>query len=90
MFSATPQNLDKDGRFDQAGVVPGSYWLQAFDMSEVGVRVPVEVTDHDVEGVVFTDVYPVDIEGHARFDDDAPHDLSKVLVRLRRLDTDFP
>lgn len=83
-------NLDKDGGFDEGGVPPGSYRLEAMDMTGMGARVPVEVTDRDVEGVIFPALPPVDVKGSLRFDDDAPHDLSKIHIRLRRLDTNFP
>ncbi len=86
----TSLDLDKDGGFDVAGVAPGSYWLEALDMSLVGARVPVEVTDRDVEGVVFPAVPPVEIKGRLHFDDGQPHDLSKVHVRVGRLDTGHP
>jgi Carboxypeptidase regulatory-like domain len=83
--------LDKDGRFDQGGVTPGKYTLQTFEMSEVGTqRVPVQVTDRDVDGVIFPATLPLDVKGRLRFDDDSPHDFSQMSVRLRRLDTDFP
>lgn len=83
-------NLDKDGGFDIAGVLPGTYWLRAFEMSLNGNKVAVEVSDHDVEGVIFGAVPPVEIKGRLRFEDGAPHDLSKLHVHLTRLDTGFP
>lgn len=89
IFDDSPA-LGKDGSFDQSGVAPGSYWLRALDMSLVGIQAPVEVTDRDVEGVVFTAVPPVDLKGQVRFEDDGPHDLSKVLLVVTRLDSSHP
>jgi len=89
-FFGESLNLDKDGRFDQAGVVPGSYWLEALPMSQMAARVPLEVVDRDVEGVIFPAAAPVDIQGKLRFDEDGPHDLSGVHIRLNRLDTSHP
>ena len=82
--------LDKNGAFEVAGVAPGSYWLQAMDMSMVGIKVPVEVTDRDVEGVTFPAIPPVEIRGHLRFDDDEPHDLSKVQLQALRIHSFHP
>jgi hypothetical protein len=82
--------IDKDGGFEVAGVPPGSYWLQSLPMSMAGIRVPVEVTDRDVDGVVFTAVPPVDIMGHLHFEEDGPHDLSKMRIQVMRLDSGHP
>ena len=79
--------LDKDGGFEAAGVLPGNYWLQSLAVSMVGASVAVEVTDRDVEGVVFPLLPPVEVKGHLRFDEDGAHDLSKMHIRLTRLDT---
>ena len=89
IFSDSPA-LGKDGSFDQSGVTPGSYWLRALDMSLVGIEAPVEVTDRDVEGVVFPAVPPVELMGHVRFEDDGPHDLTKVRLVVTRLDSAHP
>jgi hypothetical protein len=89
-FMGDSMPLDKDGAFDQAGVLPGSYRLLALAMSQVGIEVPVEVTDRDVEGVIFTAAPPVEIKGRLRFDDGEPHGLSGIGVRLARLDTGHP
>jgi len=83
-------SLDKDGGFDVAGVMPGSYWLEALDMSLGGTPVAVEVTDRDAEGVVFPAVPPAVLKGRVRFADDGPHDWSKMHVRVIRLDSSHP
>ena len=81
--------LDKDGRFDQAGVVPGSYLLQALAFEEMGTRLPVDVNDRDVEAILNV-VTRGDVKGHVRFDDDGQHDFSKVHIRIRQTNTNHP
>jgi hypothetical protein len=66
-----PANLTPDGKFDLAGVTPGSYVLVT-DYWENGgrltARVPVEVGSADVEGVVLQLQPGLSVSGTVRFE----------------------
>ena len=87
LAAVTGVDLKKSG-FDLAGVTPGSYWLrfmtQGADRSEG--KVPVEVTDRNVEGVVLNSVAAMTLKGSVRVDDGEPRDVSKVYLSLNLLD----
>jgi len=74
----------KRGAFDIAGVTPGIYWLRLISPmgDRIGGKMPIEVTDRDVNGVAFEAMPPLTVKGRARFDDGEPHDLSHVELVL--------
>ncbi|HLI33692.1 MAG TPA: carboxypeptidase-like regulatory domain-containing protein, partial [Terriglobia bacterium] len=71
VFSFTGQNYVRNhqGEFDLAGVRPGSYFLIARSVSngtELQTRVPVDVTNADVNGLSVTLTPGIDIQGQVR------------------------
>jgi hypothetical protein len=84
--------LNKDGSFDWAAVPPGSYWLDVLPIRGLPTAplMPIEVTDHDVNGVKVPAIPQFDVRGHARFEDDGVTvPLTSVRLYLRQLDWYF-
>jgi hypothetical protein len=77
----------KNGAFDFPGVPPGTYWMrvESFRGARASGKMPVEVTDRDVNGVVFHLIPASTLKGRVRFDDSGPHDLSQVHLQMHWL-----
>ena len=84
--------LNKDGSFDWGAVPPGSYWLDCLPIRGLPTAplIPIEVTDHDVNGVKVPAIPQFDVRGHARFEDDGVTvPLTSVKLFLQQLDWYF-
>lgn len=80
--------VNKDGSFDIAGVLPGSYWLYLMPIrnSPTG-RIAIEVSDRDVDGVRFPAVMPFELKGRVRIEGEAaPQRLSGPGLHISMMD----
>ncbi|HLK69691.1 MAG TPA: carboxypeptidase regulatory-like domain-containing protein [Bryobacteraceae bacterium] len=76
-------DVNKDGTFDLKGVAPGSYWLELMPLRDSPTgRMPLEVTDRDVDGIHLASIPQFDVQGHVRLAED-DMDVPLTLVKLR-------
>jgi protocatechuate 3,4-dioxygenase beta subunit len=76
---------DAEGKFELAGVFPGSYYVAAgppSGMFRVLGRTPVEVTDRHVRDVAVTVFPPAEVRGSVRFEGQEKCDLRPARVHL--------
>lgn len=89
MLSAA--EVDKQGRFDIAGVAPGSYVL-TFTTADPETpnlgRQTVEVNNADVNGIRIVPMSLGKIQGRARVETGAAEDLKRLTVVLQAIDDD--
>jgi Carboxypeptidase regulatory-like domain len=92
------------GRFEVEGIPPGSFILQAQtqvmdDASRAAgeaawsmfptARIPIEVKDEDLDGVVMIQTRPAAVSGQVRFESAATVPLSSATLRLTPLGTEW-
>jgi protocatechuate 3,4-dioxygenase beta subunit len=80
----------KDGSFNIAEVLPGSYVLMAFwsdEGKQVTARTVVDVGNADVDGVALTLGAGVNIAGHVSWDGQSSLESNELSVALRPTDT---
>jgi hypothetical protein len=76
--------VGQDGKFDLAGVFPGSYFLSTYQSGMRGVlagaNLPVTVAAQDIAGIVAPPAGRFEVKGRVRVDDDsAPEKLPVVI-----------
>jgi len=53
-----------NGKFDFAGVTPGSYRMRVIRPNEpISGEMPIELTDHDLDGLVCHAIPPITVKG---------------------------
>lgn len=85
----TVEVKDPSGRFEIRNVPSGTYWAQGQiqeDDKFLTGRVPVEVADADMDGVVVTAGEGAELKGRVRVEPDAPVDFSRLRISLGLLD----
>jgi hypothetical protein len=80
-----------DGSFEVTSIQPGSYYLSVFDRADgrmqiVG-RVPLDVTDANVKGVVIPLLEPLKISGTVRLDGEVKISLDTLMVVPRPVES---
>jgi hypothetical protein len=85
----TGLTVEKNGAFDAAGLVPGSYWLglMPFRGRPTIAEIAVEVTDRDVNGVNVISMEPFAVSGHERIDEEPDAAVFGVHILLATIDS---
>jgi hypothetical protein len=83
-WGADYTDFGKDGKFDLAGVTPGSYFLYVYQLSAhdipEGAKAPVTVTDQDIAGVVAPPIRRFVLQGRIRVENDAAPEKIPVQI----------
>lgn len=89
----TVEVKDPSGKFEFPSVPAGSYWAEGQisdnDRPLTG-RVPVEVGDTDVDGVMLTASDGAELKGQVRVEPGAPFDFSRLSISLGPVDLPVP
>lgn len=92
-LSGTGGRAKPDGSFEITQVQPGAYELSAFDptagIPQVLGRVPIDVTDANLRGVVVPLLEPLTVSGTVRVDGDTKFSLDGVRVVPRPIESDL-
>lgn len=81
LFNSGQTTTQPDGSFEFNYIVPGSYFLQGSDLSGF-IKVPLEVGDHDIDGIRAAPQPFLTLVGRLQWDGDPPTEPPKMRVHF--------